>query len=108
MKRSWFTEEHKIFQESLRRFSEKEIVPNIDQWEEERDIPRELWHKLGAQGFLCPCLPTEYGGSGVDFSYSVIVQEELGRSTYGDTLESHRSTIDYNRCSNPSRMFYQK
>jgi acyl-CoA dehydrogenase len=81
MKRSWFTEEHKIFQESLRRFSEKEIVPNIDQWEEERDIPRELWHKLGAQGFLCPCLPTEYGGSGVDFAYSVIVQEELGRST---------------------------
>jgi len=81
MGRSWFTEEHSIFQESLRRFVEKEIIPNIDQWEEERNIPRELWHKMGEQGFLCPFLPLEYGGSGVDFSYSVIIQEELGRST---------------------------
>ena len=81
MRRTWFTEGHSIFQESLRRFVEKEIVPNIEQWEEDREIPRELWHKLGSQGFLCPCIPAEYGGSGVDFSYSVIVVEELARST---------------------------
>ncbi|RLB30920.1 MAG: acyl-CoA dehydrogenase [Deltaproteobacteria bacterium] len=81
MKRTWFTEEHGIFQDSLRRFVEKEIVPHIDEWEEKREVPRELWRSLGAQGFLCPCLPPEYGGSGVDWSYSVIVQEELGRST---------------------------
>jgi len=81
MRRGWFTEEHKIFQESLRRFVEKEITPHIDQWEEERNIPRELWLHMGEQGFLCPCLPEEYGGSGVDFSYSVIIQEELMRST---------------------------
>ena len=81
MRRSWFTEEHGIFQQSLRRFVDKEIVPNIEQWEDERNIPRELWHQMGGHGFLCPFLPTEYGGSGVDFSYSVILQEELGRST---------------------------
>ena len=81
MRRGWFTEEHKIFQESLRRFVEKEITPHIDQWEEERNIPRELWSQMGEQGFLCPCLPEEYGGSGVDFSYSIIIQEELMRST---------------------------
>jgi len=81
MARRWFTEEHRIFQESLRRFVDREIVPHIDQWEEERLVPREVWRSLGAQGFLCPCLPEEYGGSGVDFSYSVLVQEELTRST---------------------------
>jgi len=81
MERSWFTEEHAIFQESLRRFVKNEIIPHIDKWEEERGVPRDLWQKLGTQGFLCPRLPEEYGGSGVDYSYSVIVQEELGRST---------------------------
>jgi alkylation response protein AidB-like acyl-CoA dehydrogenase len=81
MQRGWFTEEHKIFQESLRRFVEKEITPHIDLWEEERNVPRELWRQMGEQGFLCPCLPEEYGGSGVDFSYSIIIQEELMRST---------------------------
>ncbi len=81
MGRKWFSEEHGIFQQSVRRFVDKEIIPHIDQWEEEREVPRELWRKLGAQGFLCPCLPEGYGGSGVDFSYSVIIQEELTRST---------------------------
>ncbi len=81
MNRKWFTEDHRIFQETMRRFVEKEITPYVEQWEEEREIPRELWHRLGAQGFLCPCLPEAYGGSGVDYSYSVIIQEELSRST---------------------------
>jgi acyl-CoA dehydrogenase len=81
MKRSWFTDEHKLFQESLRRFVKKEILPNIEQWEEDGIVPRELWRKLGAQGYLCPNLPAEYGGSGVDFSFALIVEEELGRST---------------------------
>ena len=81
MKRSWFTEEHAIFQQHLRRFMEKEVVPNIDRWEEERMVPRDVWRRMGAYGYLCPFLPEEYGGSGVDFSYSVIVGEELARST---------------------------
>ncbi|HDG98876.1 MAG TPA: acyl-CoA dehydrogenase family protein, partial [Desulfobacterales bacterium] len=81
MSRRWLTEDHRIFQDSIRRFVEKEIIPNIDQWEKDRLVPRQIWRKMGEQGFLCPCLPVEYGGSGVDFSYSVIVQEELTRST---------------------------
>lgn len=81
MQRDWLSEDHRIFQESIRRFVNKEIVPHIDLWEEERQVPREVWRKMGAQGFLCACLPEEYGGAGVDFGYSVITQEELGRST---------------------------
>ena len=81
MGRKWFAEDHRIFQSSVRRFVEQEVVPNIDAWEEERNVPREVWRKMGEQGFLCPCLPEEYGGSGVDYSYSVIIQEELARST---------------------------
>jgi len=60
---------------------EKEVVPNIDRWEEDHMIPRDIWYKLGEQGYLCPWLPEEYGGSGVDFTYAVIVGEELTRCT---------------------------
>ncbi|MBW1781366.1 MAG: acyl-CoA dehydrogenase family protein [Deltaproteobacteria bacterium] len=81
MGRKWFTEDHSIFQRSVHRFVEKEIIPHIDTWEEDRRVPREVWHKMGEQGFLCPCLPEAYGGSEVDLGYSVIVQEALARST---------------------------
>jgi acyl-CoA dehydrogenase len=81
MGRKWFTEDHRIFQESLRRFLEKEVIPNIEAWDEERNIPRSIWKKMGDQGFLCSWLPDEYGGSGTDFTYSMVFQEEVARST---------------------------
>jgi acyl-CoA dehydrogenase len=72
----YYTEEHKIFRESIRRFYEKEVTPQVDHWEKEGIVPKELWRKFGQQGFLCPWLPEEYGGAGADFLYSVIALEE--------------------------------
>ena len=75
-----YQDEHVIFRGSFRKFVEREIVPHIPRWEAERMIPREAWEKMGASGFLCPWLPEEYGGSGADFLYSVIIAEELARA----------------------------
>lgn len=75
-----YQDEHVIFRASFRKFVEREIVPHIPQWEEERMIPREAWAKMGASGFLCPWLPEEYGGSSADFLYSVVIAEELARA----------------------------
>lgn len=72
----YYTEEHKIFRESVRRFYEKELTPHVEHWEKEGIVPKELWRKFGQQGFLCPWLPEEYGGAGADFLYSVIALEE--------------------------------
>lgn len=94
MERKWFTQEHRIFQANLSRFVKNEIIPNIEQWEEDGIIPRELWHKMGAQGFLCPTLPVEYGGSGVDFSFALIVSEELHRSTCTGIVTGVRAHAD--------------
>jgi acyl-CoA dehydrogenase len=74
-----YTEEHKIFRDMFRKFVAKEITPNVEKWEEERAVPRELWLKMGEQGFLCPWLPEEYGGLGLGFEYQVIINEELVR-----------------------------
>ncbi|HPC48346.1 MAG TPA: acyl-CoA dehydrogenase family protein, partial [Deltaproteobacteria bacterium] len=76
----YMTEEHTIFRESVRRYFEKEVTPNADAWERQGIVPREAWKKIGAQGFLCPWLPEEYGGSGADFLYSFILAEEMART----------------------------
>jgi acyl-CoA dehydrogenase len=75
-----FQEEHHIFRDAFRKFVAQEITPHLDAWERERMIPREAWEKMGASGFLCPWLPDEYGGSGADFLYSVIITEELSKA----------------------------
>ena len=79
-----YTAEHNIFRESLRKFLDKEIVPHIEEWEEAGIVPRRIWKKMGEQGFLCTDVPEEYGGSGGDFLYSVIVCEELSKATFRD------------------------
>jgi len=79
----YYTEEHQIFRESVRRYFEKEVTPNAEQWEKDGIVPKEAWKKFGAQGFLCPWLPEEYGGSGADFLYSFILTEELARTHCG-------------------------
>ncbi|MEA3223718.1 MAG: acyl-CoA dehydrogenase family protein [Thermodesulfobacteriota bacterium] len=72
----YYTQEHKIFRESARKFFEKEVAPHADEWENDGIVSREIWKKFGEQGFLCPWVPEEYGGVGADFLYSVILAEE--------------------------------
>jgi len=79
MDRGLFQEEHNIFRQAFRRFCEQEIVPHQEAWMEAGIVPRELWTKAGAQGFLCPEVREEYGGAGADFLYSVVIIEELAR-----------------------------
>lgn len=79
----YFTEEHELFRQSFRTFLEKEAIPNIDQWEEDRRTPRDIWKKMGDMGFLGLTYPEEYGGMGLDFFYDVVFNEELGRCNSG-------------------------
>jgi acyl-CoA dehydrogenase len=43
-------------------------------------VPRALWRRAGELGLLCLTMPEEYGGAGVDFSYSAIVTQEMARA----------------------------
>ncbi|WP_251555448.1 acyl-CoA dehydrogenase family protein [Neobacillus muris] len=79
MKHPYLKEDHEIFRQSLRKFLEKEAYPFYEQWEEDRMVPRSFWRKMGEQGFLCPDVEEKYGGSGVDWGFSVIINEELER-----------------------------
>ena len=83
MSKDLFTEEHELFRQSLRAFIDKEIQPHIDQWEEDRRVPKEIWKKMGEMGFLGLSYPEEYGGSNLDFFYDVVWNEEMGRINSG-------------------------
>lgn len=78
-----FTNEHELFRQSLRDFIDKEVQPHIDDWEEDRRIPKDIWKKMGDMGFLGIGYPEEYGGLNLDFSFDVVFNEELGRINSG-------------------------
>lgn len=74
-----YTEEHQIFQESLRKFCEKEVLPFVDKWEEEENFPSNIFEKLGAQGFLGILIEEKDGGVGGDLTLAGAWCEEFGR-----------------------------
>ncbi|XP_018587424.1 probable acyl-CoA dehydrogenase 6 isoform X1 [Scleropages formosus] len=79
-----YTREHFALKESLHKIIEKEINPFVDKWEEECMFPAHRVFKiLGSAGFLGVNKPIEYGGLGLDFSYSLAVAEELGNIRCG-------------------------
>jgi len=79
IERTIFNDEHQMFRDSVRRFMENEVDPHHDRWEEQGYVDREIWTKAGQNGFLCPTMPEELGGAGVDKLYSVVLMEETAR-----------------------------
>lgn len=78
-KNYYFTTEHELFRQSLRTFLQKEVVPNIEKWEDDQRIPRKVWHSMGELGFLGLSYPSKYGGSDLDFFYDVVFCEETSK-----------------------------
>ncbi|HVF95485.1 MAG TPA: acyl-CoA dehydrogenase family protein [Sphingomonas sp.] len=72
-----YNEDHEAFRQTVRSFLQKEGVPNVNQWESDRLVPKSFWQKAGAIGMLCPTVPEAYGGLGLDFGYNAIVDEEM-------------------------------
>lgn len=77
--RQVFDNDHEQFRDMVIKFLKTEAVPYHEAWEEEGQVSREIWLKAGEQGLLCPTMPEEYGGVGVDFRYNAIVTEEIAR-----------------------------
>ena len=76
---SIFTDEHAELRRSLNKIIEKDINPYVDEWEEQCRFPaHDVFKKLGDAGFLGLNKPTEYGGMGLDFTFSLAMAEELG------------------------------
>jgi alkylation response protein AidB-like acyl-CoA dehydrogenase len=82
------SEELRMLREQVRRFVEKEVVPHGEQWERDGKIPREIYRRMGALGFLGMRHSVEYGGTDMGPLASMVFAEELGRSTFGGFTSS--------------------
>ena len=72
-----FTEEHEMFRKTVRDYVRKELAPHAEEWIEAEEFPLEVFKRMGELGFLGIRYPEEYGGSDLDYFYSVVFAEEL-------------------------------
>jgi citronellyl-CoA dehydrogenase len=76
--RLYFSKEHEMVRTAVRDFVNREINPQVDEWEEKREIPlHDLFRKMGKLGFLGIRYSPEYGGQGMDFWAETVLLEEL-------------------------------
>lgn len=89
-----FTEENQMFRKAVGSFLEKEVAPNIEQWEKDGETPRSLYKRMGELGYLGIKFPEEYGGGGLDFMMEAVFTEELAKCGAGGVaaaIGSHTS-----------------
>jgi long-chain-acyl-CoA dehydrogenase len=88
--RTAFTPEHEAFRQTVRSWLQKEAVPHIARWDEQGIVDKDIWVKGGEIGMLCPTVPEEYGGLGLDYGYNAVIDEEVSYAgvPLGFTLQS--------------------
>ena len=74
------SEEHKMMQKMIQDFINNEIIDYIEAWEKNGMVSREIWERAGELGLLCIDMPEQYGGMGLDFSFSALFIEELAKA----------------------------
>ncbi len=78
------TAEHRALADTVTKFVEKELNPHIPAWEAAEIYPaHQVMKKLGALGLLGLKYPAQFGGAGLDFSYSAVMAEAMGACTCG-------------------------
>ncbi|HEY9564392.1 MAG TPA: acyl-CoA dehydrogenase family protein [Nocardioides sp.] len=80
MKRTLYSSDHDAFRESVAAFVQREVVPNLERWEEDAIIDRGVWLAAGKQGLLGLAAPEEYGGAGgADYRFRNVILEEFAK-----------------------------
>ena len=78
------THDHEQIRDTLKRYIDEHINPHVDEWEAAEIFPaHQVFKGLGELGLLGLTKPVEYGGMGLDYSYSMVMAETLGRITCG-------------------------
>ncbi len=74
------TPEHELFRETVRKFVEEELRPRAREFDEMGRFDTSLYKKMGDLGMLGLRYDPAYGGAGLDWSYSAVMFEEIGRA----------------------------
>ena len=87
----WVTEEHKLFTESVQKFYNDEMKPNIEDWVDNGVVPKSFWEKAGHAGIMSGSVLEEHGGVGGDMGFDSITvyeQAKTGDSSWGYGIQS--------------------
>ncbi|MGB5590128.1 MAG: acyl-CoA dehydrogenase family protein, partial [Gammaproteobacteria bacterium] len=107
MERNIFDMEHEMFRDSVRKFLQREITPNIDAWRERGIVDREAFLKAGEQGLCLIWADEKFGGLGVDdFRFEQIIIEEMahhGDPGFGLSLHSRLVAPYLGKLGNPEQ-----
>lgn len=90
-KSPWMMDELHVFQDSVRKFYDKECFPHEERWSKQQRPERDIWNKLGAMGLLCASIPEEYGGGGGSFLHDAVIFSEQARAlvtSFGNAVHS--------------------
>ncbi|MEE8339192.1 MAG: acyl-CoA dehydrogenase family protein [Xanthomonadales bacterium] len=95
MQRLIFDEEHEMFRDSVRRFMQSEVGPNVEQWREDGICDPAVFLKAGEQGLLCMWADEKYGGLGIkDFRFEqVVIEETIRHGDMGLFLSLHSRLV---------------
>jgi acyl-CoA dehydrogenase len=75
-----FDEQHEMFRQAVRAFVQKEVEPHVEEWEQAGEIPKSIWPRMGALGFLGVEYDEKYGGAGADVLTTAVLCEEMARA----------------------------
>jgi acyl-CoA dehydrogenase len=90
-----FDEQHEMFRAAVRTFVEREVLPHVEEWETAGRLPRALWPRMGALGFLGVEFDEKYGGAGADFLTSCVLHEEVAKARSGSFAMALAVHTDY-------------
>ncbi|MGB1032028.1 MAG: acyl-CoA dehydrogenase family protein [Flavobacteriales bacterium] len=87
------SENENMIAQMVRDFAEKEIKPNLMDWDERQHFPIELFHKMGELGLLGVLVPEEYGGAGLGYEEYITVISEVAQvcGSIGLSVAAHNS-----------------
>ena len=80
MNRDFYEPDHEAFREVVQAYVKREVTPNEQRWEEERNVDRQAWLAAGKQSLIGMLIPEEYGGAATsDFRFRCVLMEEFAR-----------------------------
>ncbi|SDR78796.1 long-chain-acyl-CoA dehydrogenase [Brevibacterium sandarakinum] len=78
MKRNLYNDDHEAFRGTVATFLDREVMPNLEQWEADHLVDRSMWKKAAEAGIIGTSIPEEFGGGGVtDFRFEMVRSEEI-------------------------------
>ena len=88
-----YSEDQLMIKQMTQDFAKKEILPNINVWDEKQYFPIELFKKAGQQGLMGVLVPEKFGGSGLGYEEYILVIKEISKvcGAIGLSLAAHNS-----------------